>query len=191
MKKYVSLLGMLGLAALLTACGNNKQAKIDLPEEIETIETIHVFSTGRYIQELSESEIQKVADWAESMKLEPAPFKEGEDPLEAQGACWSVFQINDREYEFFYVESFYYSEEYPAEDYLYADDTWYRINEPSGLPFTKELNEEDFAVYFQGDFFRKSDLSEETFLWLQEYNGRIINGEDPKDAYDVPEELRK
>lgn len=120
--------------------------------------TYTVYSSGDSKQ-LRMEEITDVKDWALSLDLMYMDFLDGGAPNEVYAGGESyTFDINYGEKVFSYL--------YINDYYIFVDDHWYFVKNPSEPPISDESDE----LKFHDKTLKTSDLSEKTLEWLNWYN---------------------
>lgn len=129
------------------------------PADIKDITyTFSVYSSDNSRQ-LNPEEIADVIDWTLSLDLLHVDFPDGEAPNEVYAGGESyTFVINNGEKEFSYL--------YINDYYVFLSEQWYLVENPSEPPISDEFD----VVKFHDKTLKASDLSEETWKWLNWYN---------------------
>ena len=139
--------------------------------------TYTVYSSGDSKQ-LRMEEITDVKDWALGLDLMYMDFADGGAPNEVYAGGESyTFDINHGEKVFSYLNINDY--------YIFADDHWYFVKNPSEPPISDESDE----LKFHDKTLKTSDLSEKTLEWLNWYNE--CSKEDQLAVSYIPAELYK
>ena len=148
------------------------------PEYIKDITyTCSVYSSD-YSRQLNSEEIADVKDWALGLDLLHIDFPDGKTPNEVYAGGESyTFDINHGEKVFSYLNINDY--------YIFADDHWYFVKNPSEPPISDESDE----LKFHDKTLKTSDLSEKTLEWLNWYNE--CSKEDQLAVSYIPSELYK
>ena len=148
------------------------------PEYIKDITyTCSVYSSD-YSRQLNSEEIADVKDWALGLDLLHIDFPDGKTPNEVYAGGESyTFDINHGEKVFSYLNINDY--------YIFADDHWYFVKNPSEPP----ISDESDVAKFHDNTLKTSELSKETLDWLNWYNE--CSKEDQLAVSYIPSELYK
>ena len=136
MKKNAVLFPLiLTTAMIITGCAS-ADTEIELfPQGIQTVEVSHSYASEETTWKLSQSDIEDMKDWASALKLEQKTFDDGEAPNEVYAGGESyTFNINNGETTFSYISI--------DDNYIYMDNNWYEVKNPS-IPPAREPEQEE------------------------------------------------
>lgn len=132
MKKRIKLALVWACITIIAGCSSPK-VSFDtdnlVPENITSVELGGGQYHGSWVEsrELSQTEIEELSTWVSQLSLTHRMFEEGNSPGDLNGGTGYIFNYNEDEASFTWVDT-------GAEKYIYYEDEWYEITSTSGSP---------------------------------------------------------
>ena len=143
----------------LTGCNQLKKETELFSNEVRDIQVSYYDSEAETKWNIGLDEISELKTWITNLELKHKYFEEGSSPSDSEGVKAFYFDINNGEIVFLYR----------CEGYVYFDEEWYEVMNPSNPPI--EIPDQiENTVWFGDKEIDADKLSKETLEWLSWYN---------------------